>query len=122
VNPIHSRGFDFSRHILPPKSLSRINGSCKNGRTSKVKVYNHESLTPTILQRLFGDANGDANVNSTDFALFRSTFGLGASIFDFNYDSSTNSDDFSEFRKRFGLMIEGCVQQRFRCIALQCGG
>jgi len=57
------------------------------------------------LHRLFGDADGNATVNSTDFAAFRSFFGLGSSIFDFNDDLLTNSNDFAEFRKRFGLML-----------------
>lgn len=58
----------------------------------------------TSFHRLFGDADGDGNVTSTDFATFRSVFGLsGASIFDYNGDNNTNSNDFAEFRKRFGL-------------------
>lgn len=55
--------------------------------------------------RLFGDADGNGTVNSTDFAVFRMSFGLGASIFDFDGDGQTNSSDFAEFRKRFGLTI-----------------
>jgi len=57
------------------------------------------------LFRLFGDADGNGAVNSTDFATFRTFFGIGPSFFDFNNDGQTNSDDFAEFRKRFGLMI-----------------
>lgn len=57
------------------------------------------------LFRLFGDADGNATVNSTDFGVFRTFFGLGASIFDFNGDNVTNSNDFAEFRRRFGLTI-----------------
>jgi hypothetical protein len=57
------------------------------------------------LHRLFGDADGNGAVNSTDFAAFRTTFGMGASIFDFDNDGQTNSNDFAEFRKRFGLTI-----------------
>lgn len=60
---------------------------------------------PTNIYRLFGDADGNGTVNSTDFATFRSFFGLGASIFDFNNDGQTNANDFGEFRKRFGLSI-----------------
>lgn len=65
--------------------------------------------TPTTgasrIYRLFGDADGNAIVNSIDFAAFRGTFGLPSVIFDFNNDGNTGSDDFAEFRKRFGLMI-----------------
>jgi hypothetical protein len=57
------------------------------------------------LFRLFGDADGNATVNSTDFAAFRTFFGLGASIFDFTGDGLTNSNDFAEFRKRFGITL-----------------
>lgn len=55
------------------------------------------------LHRLFGDATGDGAVTSNDFAMFRTFFGLGASIFDFNDDGNTSSDDFAAFRLRFGL-------------------
>lgn len=63
------------------------------------------NTTTNKLFRLFGDASGDGTVNSTDFAMFRIFFGLGASIFDFNNDDQTNSNDFAEFRKRFGISI-----------------
>jgi hypothetical protein len=55
--------------------------------------------------RLFGDADGNATVNSTDFSIFRTFFGVGPSMFDFNNDGQTNSDDFAEFRKRFGTTL-----------------
>jgi len=57
------------------------------------------------LFRLYGDADGNGTVNSTDFATFRTFFGLGSSIFDFENDGQTNSSDFAEFRKRFGISI-----------------
>lgn len=61
---------------------------------------------PNGLFRLFGDADGDASVNSIDFAAFRTFFGLsGSTTFDFNNDSLTNASDFSEFRKRFGISL-----------------
>jgi len=55
--------------------------------------------------RLFGDADGNGMVNSSDFAVFRTFFGLGASMFDFTGDGQTNSNDFAEFRKRFGISV-----------------
>jgi len=55
--------------------------------------------------RLFGDSDGNRVVDSSDFAVFRSFFGLGASFFDFDGDGQTNSNDFAEFRKRFGLTL-----------------
>jgi hypothetical protein len=63
------------------------------------------SAGTTGIFRLFGDADGNATVNSTDFAVFRTFFGLGASMFDFNGDAQTNSNDFAEFRKRFGVSV-----------------
>jgi hypothetical protein len=59
----------------------------------------------TNIYRLFGDSNGDGNVNATDFANFRTVFGLGSSIFDFNKDGQTNAADFAQFRARFGLTL-----------------
>jgi parallel beta-helix repeat protein len=61
--------------------------------------------TTNKLYRLFGDADGNGTVNSTDFAVFRTFFGVGPSIFDFDGDGQTNSSDFAEFRKRFGVSI-----------------
>ena len=54
---------------------------------------------------LFGDADGNGNVNASDFAAFRSVFGTGSSIFDFNGDNSTNAADFAQFRARFGTSL-----------------
>jgi len=53
--------------------------------------------------RLFGDGNGDGNVTSTDFALFRSFFGIAGPLFDWDGNGNVNGTDFAEFRKRFGL-------------------
>ena len=61
--------------------------------------------TAGAIHRLFGDADGNRTVNSTDFAALRTFFGLGASIFDFNGDNQTNSGDFAEFRKVFGITL-----------------
>jgi len=55
--------------------------------------------------RLFGDSDGNGTVNSNDFAVFRTFFGLGPSVFDYDGDGQTNSNDFAEFRKRFGITI-----------------
>lgn len=55
--------------------------------------------------RLFGDGNGDRTVNSTDFAMFRSVFGVAGPVFDSDGNGVVNSNDFAEFRKRFGLTL-----------------
>jgi len=58
------------------------------------------------LFRLYGDGNGDGTVNSTDFSLFRQTFGTGLNLnFDFDGSGIVNANDFAEFRKRFGLSV-----------------
>lgn len=55
--------------------------------------------------RMYGDGNGDGSVNSTDFAIFRSFFGVAGPAFDYDNNGVVNSDDFAEFRKRFGLTL-----------------
>jgi len=55
--------------------------------------------------RLFGDGDGNALVNSIDFALLRTVFGIAGPPFDFDNSGVVNSIDFAEFRKRFGLSI-----------------
>ena len=58
-----------------------------------------------MFHRLFGDANGDARVDSIDFTAFRAAFGVASTAFDFYADGVVNSNDFAEFRKRFGVMV-----------------
>jgi len=60
---------------------------------------------PTNIFRLFGDSDGNGTVTSTDFAMFRTVFGVAGPIFDFDNNGVVNSNDFAEFRKRFGLSI-----------------
>jgi len=63
---------------------------------------------PGAIHRLFGDGNGDRVVNSVDFALFRTFFGIPAgptSAFDFDASGGTDPNDFSQFRNRFGMGI-----------------
>lgn len=55
--------------------------------------------------RLFGDGDGDRDVDSIDFAAFRSVFGSQSFPFDATGDGNVGADDFAEFRKRFGVMI-----------------
>lgn len=55
--------------------------------------------------RLFGDSDGNGTVNSSDFAVFRTVFGVAGPTFDFDGDGVVSSNDFAEFRKRFGLTL-----------------
>lgn len=88
---------------------AQINGGNFDGNSDGIPGDNYVLVgTPANgLFRLFGDSDGNGTVNSSDFAVFRTYFGLPGpgSIFDFNNDGQTTSDDFAEFRKRFGLMI-----------------
>jgi len=77
-----------------------------NGKYDPLDPNNDNNLSTTW--RLFGDANGSGNVDSTDFALFRTKFGLpltGAPEFNYFGDAVGNvgGSQFAEFRKRFGL-------------------
>ena len=55
--------------------------------------------------RLYGDADGDADVDITDFVAFRAAFGNGPSIFDNDNDGDTDNADFVAFRGRFGTTL-----------------
>ena len=57
------------------------------------------------LFRLFGDADGDGDVDNGDFIAFRTAFGNGPSIFDADGDGDTDNADFGTFRMRFGASI-----------------
>lgn len=86
---------------------NKINGGAFDGNQDGSPLDNYvlASTGTSGVFRLFGDSDGNARVDSNDFAAFRMMFGLGGSIFDFDGDSQTSSTDFAEFRKRFGLMI-----------------
>lgn len=75
------------------------------GEDDNVLASASAPAAPTNIFRLFGVSDGDGAEMSPDFAVFRTFFGLGASIFDNNYDGQTNADDFTDFRKRFGLTL-----------------
>jgi autotransporter-associated beta strand protein len=63
------------------------------------------------LYRLFGDVNGDQNVNGLDLGFFRNAFGAQTgdpnylSFLDFNGDGVINGFDLGQFRTRFGTML-----------------
>jgi hypothetical protein len=71
----------------------------KNGTFDGAPADNVIQLT----HRLFGDGTGDGAVTSSDFAQFRTVFGVAGPTFDFDGNGVVNSNDFAEFRKRFGL-------------------
>jgi len=55
--------------------------------------------------RLFGDGDGDRDVDATDFAAFRSAFGTMGLTFDSDGDGDVDASDFAAFRQRFGSSI-----------------
>jgi len=58
------------------------------------------------LFRLFGDMDGDGDVDATDFGAFRSAFGGGSNLaFDFDGDGDVDAADFGQFRQRFGTSV-----------------
>jgi hypothetical protein len=63
------------------------------------------------LFRLFGDINGDQNVNGLDFGFFKDAFGTQAgdanylSYLDLDGDGVINGFDFGQFRTRFGTSL-----------------
>ena len=61
--------------------------------------------SPTNIFRYFGDADGDGDVDNSDFAAFRTALGNGPSIFDSDGDGDTDLGDFVGFRNRFGTTI-----------------
>jgi hypothetical protein len=61
--------------------------------------------TNIIRTPLFGDSDGDGDVDANDFAAFRSAFGGSSAIFDFDGDGVVGANDFAKFRSNFGLTI-----------------
>ncbi len=60
---------------------------------------------PNRIFRLFGDVDGDADVDTTDFIQFRLSFGGTNFALDFDGDGAVAASDFIQFRVRFGSMI-----------------
>jgi len=61
---------------------------------------------PGRIHRLFGDADGDANVDAVDFGAFRLAFGSAANAaLDFDGDGDVDALDFGRFRNRFGASV-----------------
>jgi len=61
---------------------------------------------PGRLFRLFGDADGDGDVDAQDFGAFRAAFGGTSNLaFDFDGDGDVDAQDFGQFRARFGSSV-----------------
>lgn len=55
--------------------------------------------------RLFGDLDGNATVDGTDFSLFGTAFGSGSFAVDWDANGTIDGIDFSQFGARFGLTL-----------------
>jgi predicted outer membrane repeat protein len=61
---------------------------------------------PGRLHRLFGDNDGDADVDAQDFGAFRAAFGGTSNLaMDFDNDGDVDAQDFGQFRARFGSSV-----------------
>lgn len=58
-----------------------------------------------LFHRLFGDNDGDADVDLADFSAFRQAFGSSSLAFDSDGDGDVDLGDFAAFRGRFGTTI-----------------
>jgi hypothetical protein len=54
---------------------------------------------------LFGDADGDGDVDAADYAAFRAAFGTTSAVFDADADGDVDAIDFTEFRARLGTAL-----------------
>jgi len=56
--------------------------------------------------RLFGDNDGDADVDASDYGAFRQAFGGASNLaFDYDNDGDVDATDFGQFRLRFGTTV-----------------
>jgi hypothetical protein len=55
--------------------------------------------------RLFGDADGDRDVDAADWLAFRAAFGGQTFTFDADFDGDTDAADFAAFRAAFGSSL-----------------
>jgi hypothetical protein len=60
---------------------------------------------PGRIHRLFGDSDGDGDVDAQDFAGFRGAFGGTNPTFDSDGDGDVDAQDFAAFRARFGTSV-----------------
>lgn len=77
-----------------------------SGATPMAADYNRSDI-----RKLFGDFDGNGQVNLDDFEQFGNTFSLTSadvgflSLFDFDGNEQVNLDDFEQFGNRFGLNL-----------------
>jgi hypothetical protein len=76
------------------------------GRTTDANNAGAVNTVRTVdFHRLFGDQDGDRDVDAIDFGAFRNAFGQPGSVFDSDGDGDVDATDFGAFRARFGSSI-----------------
>ncbi|MFL5330943.1 MAG: hypothetical protein ACJ8C4_18775 [Gemmataceae bacterium] len=66
--------------------------------------YHLVGTTANKSYRLFGDSNGDAAVDQSDYLVFRNAVAAGASVvFDFDASGDVDQTDYLAFRERIGM-------------------
>jgi hypothetical protein len=82
----------------------QLDGDCNGTGGDDFVHVGSPSAEPRLI-RLFGDSNGDGDVDAQDFGLFRLLFGSASPVFDFDGDGDVDAADFGQFRLRFGTSI-----------------
>jgi len=62
-------------------------------------------VVPGLIFRLFGDSDGDRDVDAGNFGAFRGAFGTASPVFDADADGDVDASDFGSFRVRFGTQV-----------------
>lgn len=88
-------------------SIGVEHGSFADGRWQlAIPSWNYSSeANDASLRRLFGDWNGDGNVDGIDFAQFGAVFGKASTAFDFDGNGIVDALDFAQFGSRFGMSL-----------------
>lgn len=112
-------GLDKGGSLLDGVYQLTVNGDKVTGNGSKLLVDGDldgkaggSLVTPTApgspgrIFRLFGDSDGDADVDAANFGSFRGAFGNANNLtFDFEGDNDVDATDFGQFRFRFGSSV-----------------
>ena len=104
--PIRSNSLDDGRYTLTALA-SQISSGNFDGDGNGTGGDNYVLIGDlnNKLFCLFGDNDGDGDVDSSDFGQFRTAYGGANSTFDFDGDGDVDSSDFGQFRTRFGATI-----------------
>jgi len=90
-------------------SASQVNGANGqldgDGNGTGGDDFTSPATGPGRITRLFGDADGDGDVDAQDFGAFRGAFGGAGLVFDFDADGDVDASDFGQFRARFGAAL-----------------